>query len=209
MTAALQDSTVQKAEVAGPAAEDVLRANTYALLATLLRKEPDQNTLRSLAELPSDESELGQALAALGESARSRDAESVADEFYALFIGIGESELKPYGSYYLTGFMYEKPLAKLRAALADFGIASADGTVEPEDHIAALCEVMCALIMGEFGTPVALDAQRAFFDTYVGSWAPLFFADLEAAESASFYGCVGTIGRLFMRIEAQAFAMGA
>ena len=142
-------------------------------------------------------------------AAAAHSAEAVADEFHILFIGIGESELKPYASFYLTGFMYEKPLAKLRAALADLGIAKSDETVEPEDHIAALCETMCALIMGEFGAPASINDQKVFFDAHIHPWASLFFRDLEQSPSASFYRAVGTVGRLFMQIEAQAFEMVA
>ena len=37
----------------------------------------------------------------------------------------------PYGSYYLTGFVYERPLARLRQDLAQFGIERADDEIEP------------------------------------------------------------------------------
>jgi TorA maturation chaperone TorD len=191
------------------APEDELRANAYALLAVLLRREPDLGTLRQLAALASDETDMGQALGALAEAARAADPEAVTEEFETLFIGVGESEIKPYGSYYLTGFMYEKPLAAVRAAMADLGIARAEGVAEPEDHIAALCETMCALITGALGRPVGLAAQRAFFDAHIASWAGRLFEDLETAESAAFYRRVGTIGRLFMHIEAQSFEMAA
>ncbi|MPY70337.1 MAG: molecular chaperone TorD [Alphaproteobacteria bacterium] len=191
------------------APEDELRANAYALLAVLLRREPDMGTLRQLAALASDETDMGQALGALAEAARAADPEAVTEEFETLFIGVGESEIRPYGSYYLTGFMYEKPLAAVRAAMADLGIARAEGVAEPEDHIAALCETMCALITGALGRPVGLAAQRAFFDAHIAPWAGRLFQDLETAESAAFYRRVGTIGRLFMRIEAQSFEMAA
>ena len=131
----------------------------------------------------------------------------MADEFQVLFIGVGESELKPYASYYRTGFMYEKPLANLRAALADLGIAQADDVAEPEDHIAALCETMHALITGAFDMPVPVDRQKEFFEAHMRPWAGLFFVDLENAEHADFYRPVGAIGRLFMTIETQSFEM--
>ena len=191
------------------AAEDVLRANAYALLARLLRAQPDDETLAGLTELHSDDTEMGRAFAALADAAREAAPESLAEEFHDLFVGIGESELKPYASYYLTGFLYEKPLANLRVAMADLGIGAVEGVSEPEDHIAALCETMCAMIMGAFGKPVALATQRKFFDDHIEPWAERFFEDLEAAESANFYKPVGTIGRCFMRIEMQSFEMVA
>ena len=81
--------------------------------------------------------------------------------------------------------------------------------MEPEDHIAALCEMMCGLITGAFGAPADLARQQAFFDTHIAPWAERLFEDLEAASSANFYKPVGTIGRLFMRIELQSFEMAA
>ena len=105
--------------------------------------------------------------------------------------------------------MHEKPLAKLRGALADLGMAKSDETVEPEDHIASLCEAMCALIMGEFGAPASLADQKTFFDTHIRPWATRCFEDLEQSPSAAFYRPVGTLGRLFMQIETQSFEMEA
>ncbi len=191
------------------AAEEVLRANTYALLARLLRTQPDAEALAELAGFQTDGTEMGRALAALAEAARDATPDSVDDEFHDLFIGVGETELTPYTSYYLTGFVYEKPLAKLRLAMAELGISQGDDVAEPEDHIASLCEMMCAMITGAFTAPVALDRQRAFFTTHVAPWAERFFEDLEGSPSARFYRPVGTVGRLFMRIEAQSFEMAA
>lgn len=203
----MQAKHVDVGRVAAVPPEDALRANTYALLAALLRNEPDQELLDELAGLTGDDSELGRAIGSLAETARRHDADAVADEYQVLFIGVGESELKPYASFYRTGFMYEKPLANIRSALADLGVAQADDVPEPEDHIAALCETMHALITGAFDMPVPIDRQKEFFEMHIRPWAGLFFVDLEATESASFYRPVGMIGRLFMTIETQSFEM--
>ena len=189
--------------------EEMLRANTYALLAVLLREPPGDVTLEELAALQPDDGEFGRALAALAAAAGEISTNDIDDEFHDLFIGVGETELTPYTSYYLTGFVYEKPLAKLRVAMAELGISQGDDVAEPEDHIASLCEMMCAMITGAFAAPVALDRQRAFFNTHVAPWAERFFEDLEGSPSARFYRPVGTVGRLFMRIEAQSFEMAA
>ena len=114
-----------------------------------------------------------------------------------------------YVSSNLTGFLHEKPLAKLRGAMNELGIDRAEDVKEPEDHIAALCEMMSGLITGSFGAPADLSVQREFFDTHIGCWAPRFFEDLQAAQSAVLYMPVGTIGRLFLAIETQAFDMAA
>ena len=191
------------------AAEEVLRANTYALLARLLRTQPDAEALSEFTRIQTDDTEMGRALAALAEAARDATPDSVDDEFHDLFVGVGETELTPYTSYYLTGFVYEKPLAKLRVAMAELGISQGDDVAEPEDHIASLCEIMCGLITGAFGEPADLARQQAIFDEHIAPWAERFFEDLETASSANFYKSVGTIGKLFIRIESQAFEMAA
>lgn len=189
--------------------EDQLRAGWYALLAQLLSREPSAEVLQMLHDLKGDDTELGQGIAALAAAARATTVEAARREYFDLFIGVGQGELVPYGSYYLTGFLHEKPLARLRDDMARLRIARADDVKEPEDHIAALCEMMAGLITGSFGAPADLAEQRRFFDTHIGCWAPRFFEDLQAAPSAVLYKPVGTIGRLFMTIELQAFDMAA
>jgi len=189
--------------------EDQLRAGWYALLAQLLSREPNEQSLAMLRGLEGDESELGRGIRALAAAARGTSADAAKQEYFDLFIGIGQGELLPYASYYLTGFLHEKPLARLRGDMAKLQIARADEVSEPEDHIAALCEMMAGLITGGFGAPADLAVQRDFFDTHIGCWAPRFFEDLQAAQSAVLYMPVGTIGRQFLVIESQAFDMAA
>jgi len=191
------------------AEEDILRVHWYALLAQLLGAPPDQATLDRLRRLGGDETPIGQAIGALASAAAKSSPETLEREYFDLFIGVGHGELVPYGSFYLTGFLHEKPLARLRQDMRGHGIASADDVSEPEDHIASVCEMMAGLISGAFAAPADLVAQRAFFDRHIGCWAPRFFEDLEAARSAAFYMPVGTIGRLFMAIELQGFEMAA
>ena len=189
--------------------EDLLRAQIYGLLGRLLVRPPDRVVLDLSAAIEGDDSELGAALSALAEGARATNPEAAEDEYNALFIGMTRGELVPYASYYLTGFLHEKPLADLRGDMALLGLARADDVSEPEDHIAALCEMMHGFTTGVFGTPLALADQRRFFDAHIATWAPKFFEDLEAAESAVFYAPVGRVGRLFMAVEAEAFEMAA
>lgn len=197
----------------GPGAEipeeDAVRAQLYRLLAGLLADVPGHELLSRVAALQGDSSELGEALTALGRVAESSTQAAVDDEYHELFIGVGRGELMPYGSYYLTGFAYEKPLARLREDMARLGIARAEHVKEPEDHIASLCEIMAGLIDGAFGAAADLADQRAFYDAHLGPWAARFFADLEAAKAANFYMPVGRVGRIFMDIESTAFEMAA
>lgn len=191
------------------AEEDGLRAEWYALLAQLLSAPPDAATLDLVRGLSGDESDLGRSIGALSAAAKAAAPDALEQEYFDLFVGVGRGELLPYTSYYLTGFLNEKPLGRLRGDMAELGIGRADDVKEPEDHIAALCEVMAGLITGAFGEPADLATQRKFFDSHIGCWAPRFFEDLEAAKSAAFYMPVGTIGRMFMAIESQAFDMAA
>src|SRR6516162_8242150 len=177
------------------------RAREYALLAALLARPPDAALLTRLASIEGDGTPLGLAHKALA-AAAATDAAAVAREYFELFIGVGRGELLPYGSYYLTGFLHERPLARLRAELADLGIERVEGQSEPEDHAAILCEIMAGLIAGELAAPV--ERQQYFFDRHLAPWIRRFFADLEAAKAAGFYRPVGVIGRVFIEIEAQA-----
>ena len=192
-----------------PPDEELLRARIYGLLARLLAAPPDAPLLTSLTALTGDDSELGRAFTALAEAAGAAAPAGVAEEYHDLFIGLTRGELLPYGSYYLTGFLNEKPLAELRDALAGLGIARAADVKEPEDHVAALCEVMAGLIAGAYGSPQPLAVQRSFFETHMAPWVGRFFADLEGAEAAVFYAAVGMLGRRFVEIESAAFAMDA
>jgi TorA maturation chaperone TorD len=194
------------------AEEDRQRALAYGMLARVLAAPPNAEMLEGLGRITTSgpPSSAATALDELAAAARRTTPAALDDEYHALFIGVSGGELNPFGSYYLTGFMYEKPLAHLRGDMARLGIARRDEVKEPEDHIAMLCEMMAGLITGELGdAPASLVAQQAFFDAHLGSWAPRFFEDLETAEAAQFYRAVGKIGRLFMEIEQQAFAMAA
>lgn len=189
--------------------EDMLRAGFYALLSRLLAKPMDSDTIEFVRGLSGDESALGQAVNSLSALAKRTTQAVAEEEFTVLFYGFGAGgELAPFGSQYLTGFVYEKPLADLRRDLEEFGIARAEGVADPEDHIAFVCEVMHGLITGAFGAPASLDRQRAFFEKHIAPWAGHFFADMEKARSAALYMPVGTIGRLFMEIERDAYGFG-
>jgi TorA maturation chaperone TorD len=155
----------------------------------------------------SDPSPLGLAHAALAEAADDTDAAKVAREYFNLFIGVGRGELMPYASYYLTGFLHEGPLARLRADLATIGIARAEGVFEPEDHAGILCEIMSGLAGGMLPAPP--DSDRLIFEKHMVPWMGRFFADLERADAAGFYRAVGLLGRVFMDIEVEAFDLPA
>jgi len=183
------------------------RADTYALLAHLLWQAPDAALLRRLAVPTPGAGPLAEARRAIGEAARIGDATLIEREHFTLFTGLGGGELMPYASYYLTGFIHERPLAEVRTDLQRLGLVRTEGLAEPEDHIAFLCEVMAGLIRGNCGTAEIDDA--IFFTRHLQPWAGRCFADLEAAEDAAFYSKVGRLGRLLIEIETQAAALPA
>jgi TorA maturation chaperone TorD len=184
---------------------DSARAQEYALLATLLARSPDAQLLGRLIRLGGDATALGIAHKALGEAAAKVDAERVAREYFDLFVGLGRGELLPYGSYYLTGFLYERPLARLRGDLKRLGIDQSEQQSEPEDHVAILCEIMARLAGGEIEARAGAD--REIFEKHMAPWIGRFFSDLERSQTAQFYACVGALGRTFVEIETEAFAL--
>lgn len=187
--------------------EDVLRADLYDLLAALLAAPANADLLARLRGLDGDTTSLGQAVGTLAKLAGQQGPGSVEREFNRLFIGVGRGELLPYASFYMTGFLNEKPLAVLRQDMTRLGIARAETVFEPEDNIASLCEMMAGLIRGRFGAPAGLKTQRDFFNRHLAPWAGPFFADLEAAQHSLFYAPVGAIGTAFMAIEKDAFRL--
>lgn len=198
-------ATAQAAHALELAPEDHLRAQLYQLVATPFSAPAGPEILQAYAAIEGDNSRLGQALSACAAAARDADPVAEDDAFHELFIGIGSGVLIPFGSYYLTGFLHEKPLAKLRADMAALGVEHNPDVKEPEDHIASVLEMMAGLIEGRFGPASTLAEQKTFFDAHVGAWAPHFFKDLSETKQSAFYAAVGVLGSVFMEIEAQAF----
>jgi TorA maturation chaperone TorD len=186
---------------------DQARAGLYGLLANLLTRAPSAELLDEVSKLRGDATALGLAQIALANAAASTTVEKVEREYFELFIGIGRGELLPYGSYYLTGFLHERPLARLRDDLGRIGIERADGVAEPEDHAGILCEIMSALASGEVAAPA--DSDKIIFEKHMVSWIGRLFTDLERAKAADFYRHVGVLGRVFVEIEAEAFVLAA
>lgn len=189
--------------------EDRLRADLYNFLGLMLSGPPDQLLLDQCAGLSGDESELGKAIAGLARVAKASKPKTVESEFNALFIGLGRGELLPYASYYLTGFLNEKPLATLRTDMAARSMSRAPNVFEPEDNIASLMEMMAGMIVGRFGQVATLDDQKTFYNKHIAPWAGHFFSDLEAAKNSILYASLGAVGREFMDIEREAFRMTA
>jgi len=187
--------------------EEQLRAQIYRLLARFLANPPNRSDLDAAAAMQGDDTDFGKAIAAFSKAASSADIDEVSEEYHDLFIGLTRGELLPFASYYLTGFLNEKPLAKLRSAMSAQGVEADPKVSEPEDHIAAVLDIMAGFILGDFGLPLSLDQQKEFYDEHIRSWAPHFFRDLESAKASRLYAKLAPVGRIFLEIEETAFSM--
>ena len=214
----VNDGTYQPDEDSGadgatvePSDADVARASFYGLLARLLEEPPSAQLLSQVADIEGDDTVIGEQLQRLAKLAGATSPEDAEDEFTLLFYGKGDGgELLPYGSYYRTGILHDKPLAELRGSMKELGIQRGDLNKEPEDHIAFVLEMMHGLITGSFGVGVAgLDQQTTFYQQHLAPWAIDFFEDLEAAKSATLFAAVAGLGRVFLHIEEDAFQMAA
>ena len=187
--------------------EDQLRADMYSFLANLLRAEPSAELVNQLTKLESDESPIGKSIKTLSKLASSLDLPTIRDEYVRIFIGVGRGEILPFASYYLTGFLKDKPLAKLRNDMKEIGIQLAENVKEPEDHIASLFDMMSGLILGKFSKKFSIGEQKDFFKKHLAPWVDLLMRDIESSRIAVFYSPIGTIGREFMEIERSSFSM--
>ncbi|MDB2590792.1 molecular chaperone TorD family protein [bacterium] len=187
--------------------EDQLRADMYSFLANLLRAEPSVELVNQLTKLESDESPIGKSIKTLSKLASSLDLPTIRDEYVRIFIGVGRGEILPFASYYLTGFLKDKPLAKLRNDMKEIGIQLAENVKEPEDHIASLFDMMSGLILGKFSKKFSIGEQKEFFNKHLAPWVDLLMRDIESSRIAVFYSPIGTIGREFMEIERSSFSM--
>lgn len=192
-------------------AEDEARAHFYALIARLFCAAPDADLLARLAradEIVAEDEDavLAAAWNRLCRASAAADADAVREEYEGLFVGIGRPQVMLYGSYYLAGFLMEKPLAQLRDDLAEMGLARKAGVGESEDHIAALAEVMRYLIAGDVPDPARrLALQQRFFLRHIKPWYAKLCETVEAVAGANFY--VGIVGfaRAFLDVEAESF----
>ena len=191
--------------------EETARAELYGLLAALYYAPPSKELMAQLrvavTEAPAPGGFLEEPWRALVGAARELDDASIATEYVTLFGGVGKPEVYLFGSFYLSGFLNEKPLAALRADIAELGLARDDAMSETEDHFAYLCEVMRYLIAGDDVAVANLTRQQAFFATHVQPWVLRMCDALQAHPKARFYAAVAGLTRAFVAVEAQGFDM--
>ena len=191
--------------------EETARAELYGVLALLYYAAPSPELITRLSaaatEAPAAGALLEEPWRVLVGMARSLPVGAIAQEFDALFGGIGKPEVYLYGSHFLSGFLNEKPLARLRTDLAALGLARDDAMSETEDHVACLCEVMRYLIAGDDVAVANLSRQREFFSQHLQPWVGRMCADIEQHPRARFYAALAGLTRAFMDVEAQGFDM--
>lgn len=181
-----------------------LRADIYQLLAALFRRHPNAELLQFLASIEvenDDASEIAQAWLAVKLAAKQFTPEQLEDEYFNLFYGVGRGEIMPYGSWFMTGSLMDKPLAILRQELLQLGFEREEYVKEPEDHVAALCEVMSQLIL-----ELPSYRQLAFYQGFIESWIEQFCDDLAKAPSAQFYVAIAQLAKAFFVTESNEFA---
>ena len=183
--------------------EQTLRTEIYLVLSALFRSAPSEEMIEFLTslEVEPSESAMQKAWIALQQAAKDSNREALEDEYQDLFIGIGRGEVMPFGSWHMTGAMMEKPLAEIRHDLELLGFERDENVKEPEDHIAALCEVM-SMLTGE-----EENLQQAVFNKHIAPWFNSFTQQLENAESANFYQPVAQLCEAFLTLEQVRFSV--
>ena len=189
--------------------EEIARAEVYGLLAQLYQAPPAPELLANLrvaaTEAPVAGAFLEEPFRQLVGAARACSDAAVADEFEALFGGVGKPEVWAYGSHYLSGFLNDKPLVRLRSDLAALGLGRDESRAETEDHIAYLCEVMRYLIAGDDVAVANLTQQQRFFAAHLQPWVERLCETIAAQPRAEFYRAVALFTQAFMNVEAQGF----
>ncbi len=193
-----------------PSEDFRFRAKYYYLLSKLLAKPPTGETLNSVALYGVPNTDANNSflftLNSLAETARAKtDIQALDDEYHDLFIGVGRGELVPYGSWYITGMLMDKPLSLVRQDLKALGIERIKNNREPEDHVAALFDIMGILI--ECDDEYQFKAQQTMFKKHLKPWIRRFFKDLAAARKANFYKKVGEFGVEFIDFETEYLEM--
>lgn len=189
--------------------EELARAELYGLLARLWMAAPDEALLEqfrvAVTQAPQEGAFLEGPWTALVAAMRATTPAAASKEYDALFLGVGKPEVFLYGSYYLSGFLNEKPLAVLRDDLAALGLARDETRGETEDHIAAVFEVMRYLIAGDDVVVCNLERQRRFFRAHVQPWAEKLCDAVQAQPRAQLYGALAELTRAFVQVETQGF----
>jgi TorA maturation chaperone TorD len=192
--------------------EEAARGDFYALLARLLRDAPDMKLLANLAAAPRLPAEgdagLGKAWADLVDASSVMDADAAAEEYEALFAGVGKAAVSIYAGYYSGAPAADHPRVRIVGDLAALGLAHRETMTEPEDHFAGLFDVMRVLACGGAGrSPGSVAEQKKFFTAHLQPSVAQFFDALQRAPQANYYRKVAAFGAAFAALEAESFVL--
>jgi TorA maturation chaperone TorD len=208
---ATKNDSLLAAQLSNTLDEETARSEIYGLLAGVLYTSPAIELIAQIRVAATDTPAAGAFLEEPWRNfvgvTRSMSDQAIKDEYEALFGGVGKPEIYLYGSHYLSGFLNEKPLARLRTDLNSLGLERSEVMSDTEDHFAYLCEVMRYLIAGDDVAVANLTRQREFFSTHIQPWATLMCDDIQSNSKANFYASLAEFIRAFMGIEAQGFDM--
>ncbi len=184
--------------------EDLARADYYAVLSRLFYAPPDAAFLTALAAAGemAQQGALPSAWNTLCATAAQTSTEAAQEEYAALFIGIGKPQVVLYASWHLTGFMMEKPLARLRDDLAELGLSRFGEVLEPEDHFAALMDAMRHLLLDTARAEAQRRAlQQRFFSGHISTWYANLCDAIDAQPEARLYRSAASFARNFLQVE--------
>jgi len=208
---ATNNDSLLAAQLTNTLDEETARSELYGILASVLYASPAIELIAQIRVAATDTPAAGAFLEEPWRNfvgvTRSMSDQAIKDEYDALFGGVGKPEVYLYGSHYLSGFLNEKPLARLRTELQSLGLERSEVMSDTEDHFAYLCEVMRYLIAGEDVAVANLTRQREFFSTHIQPWVSLMCDDIQNNNKAKFYASLAELTRAFMGIEAQGFDM--
>ena len=126
------------------------------------------------------------------------------EEYQALFGGAGKAQVTLYASAYLVTSAVDAPLVELRDYLMQRGISRRTSVHEPEDHIAALCELMRYLIAEQHAP---LQEQQSVFNRFLWPASGPLCDAVAGCERATFYRSVARFAKQFLEVEYAAFRM--
>jgi TorA maturation chaperone TorD len=206
-----KNDSLLAAQLSNSLDEETARSELYGLLAGVLYAYPAIELVAQIRAAATDTPAAGAFLEEPWRNfvgvTRSMTDQAIHDEYDALFGGVGKPEVYLYGSHYLSGFLNEKPLARLRTELQSLGLERSEVMSDTEDHFAYLCEVMRYLIAGDDVAVANLTRQREFFSTHIQPWASLMCDDIQNNTKARFYASLAELIRAFMGVEEQGFDM--
>src|SRR5688572_26048080 len=187
--------------------EEVARANFYGLLGRLFYAPPDAALLEAIAgadDIEAEDGGIGAAWQAMARAAAQAHPDAVREEYENVFVGTGKAAVTLYTSAYTIRYSNEVPLVALRAELAGLGLGRREGAHEPEDHIAALCDIMRHLVAEQKRD---LHEQARFFRRWIAPATEPLCNAIATHGSTQFYKPVARFAEAFLRLEQSAFEM--